>query len=109
MERFLTTEDKPWGEVIGASILVMLTTCSGVFVFAAMHFVRKVDSTGENVQPLWQRKFINLVVPSFACGAIFATALFLIIPEALHLLAGGHEDHEEEGEHAEEEIGRAHV
>jgi hypothetical protein len=30
----------------------------------------------------------HLVVPSFAAGALLATAVFLIIPKAIHLLSG---------------------
>ena len=46
------------------------------------------------------------VIPAFACGAILATAVFLVIPESLILLGGGHEDHsehEDEEEHHDED------
>jgi zinc transporter ZupT len=37
----------------------------------------------------------HIVIPSFACGALTATSTFLLIPESIHMLSGGHE-----GEHA---------
>lgn len=41
------------------------------------------------------------MIPSFACGALLATTVFLLIPESLVLLSGGHSEHgdEHEGEH----------
>jgi zinc transporter ZupT len=37
----------------------------------------------------------NMVIPSFAAGALLATVVFLLIPEAFELLEdGGHDDHD---------------
>jgi zinc transporter ZupT len=53
------------------------------------------------------------MIPSFACGALLATTVFLLIPEALVLLSGGHEEEHEdehrflEGEEEEEGEGEA--
>jgi zinc transporter ZupT len=35
-------------------------------------------------------KLIDIVIPSFAVGALMATAVFLVLPEALHLIEGSH-------------------
>ena len=45
------------------------------------------------------------IIPSFACGALLATAVFLVIPDSLALLGGGHSDdaHGEEEHHEEGE------
>ena len=45
----------------------------------------------------------NIVVPSFGAGAILATVVFLLVPESLLLLGGGHADEEDEHMHDETE------
>lgn len=35
-------------------------------------------------------KLIDIGIPSFAVGALMATTVFLVVPEALHLIEGGH-------------------
>jgi zinc transporter ZupT len=37
---------------------------------------------------------VKIIIPSFAAGTLLATSVFLLIPESLHLLNGGHDDHE---------------
>jgi zinc transporter ZupT len=55
----------------------------------------------------------HIMIPSFACGALLATTVFLLIPEALVLLSGGHEEEHDdehrflEGEEEEEGEGEA--
>lgn len=45
-------------------------------------------------------KVLDIFLPAFAVGALVATAVFLIFPEALMYIGGGHGDHgEEEGAH----------
>ena len=39
-------------------------------------------------------KFLDIVVPGFAVGALIATAVFLIFPEAFIYIGGGHGDHD---------------
>jgi len=88
--------DKPWGTVIGASLIINLSTLSGIFILGG-HWIRK--AVCRNWQPkkevgnLWA----ELIIPMFACGALLGTTFFLLLPEALHMiqagLGGGHDDH----------------
>jgi zinc transporter ZupT len=86
----------PWGPAIGAAVTVQLTTLSGVIIIAAgimyRKFFAKAETSKQYKSLVWTLQ--HLVVPSFAVGALLATAVFLIIPEALHLLQG-------EGAHSE--------
>lgn len=54
--------------------------------------------SGEAVEPQSHGKLINIVIPSFAVGALMATAMFLVFPEALHLIEGAHADEAAEGD-----------
>ena len=36
----------------------------------------------------------HIMIPSFACGALLAASLFLLIPEAIHLISGDSDDHD---------------
>lgn len=120
-------EGKPWGLVIGYTILVNLVTLVGVvFLIPATYrwFQSKFSSSPPVPPPSSRgtRSIIDVVIPSFASGALLATAFYIVIPEALHLiqkavnaaskddhadhrlLEGDEEGHEEEGheEHAGE-------
>lgn len=75
---------KPWGEVIGFSFLVTLVTFSGVFLLAIPSIRAKVKNPpcsesdgGEN------GSLIDLLIPSFATGALLSTVIFLVLPESL--------------------------
>lgn len=117
------TEDpqKPWGAVLLAALLVNLATFSGVVLAAfivviprRVHAYRQkkklqerrrqgvVDEDNDNEAPpaswLDTWRVTQLWIPAFAAGALLSTVVFLIIPEAILLLEGGHEDHgDEEG------------
>lgn len=99
-------KDKPWGEVIVASLLINLASLIGVFFlvgsFASKKYL-KPGMAGENDRHNW--KFAHNIIPSFACGALLATSLFLILPESFNLISeyqkgqGGEDEHEDEDEH----------
>eukprot|EP00977_Amphora_coffeiformis_P004194 scaffold875_cov185-Amphora_coffeaeformis.AAC.9 len=83
---------KPWGDVILASFLIQLVTVTGLMVTVAVGYFGKLR--GNHSELIHTMSF--QIIPSFACGALLATAVFLVIPESLVLLGGGHsEEHEE--------------
>ena len=88
----------PWGPALGAAVTVQLTTLSGIVIIAASIMYRRIYVKTEDSKQfsnlIWTLQ--HLVVPSFAVGALLATAVFLIIPEALNLLKGGEAHSEEE-------------
>jgi zinc transporter ZupT len=85
-----SSKPKPWGPALLAAFIVNLCTLVGVLIFIpASLFSRKVST------PI-KKNVLHIVIPSFACGALSATAIFLLIPEALHLIGeaqGGEEEH----------------
>jgi zinc transporter ZupT len=102
-------EDVPWGPAIGAAILINLVTLVGVIFLVGACIQKKLQGDAAPASPAkgslkW--KFTHNIIPSFACGAILATAVFLIIPESLLMITeyieANPEDfgalHEEEGE-----------
>jgi zinc transporter ZupT len=95
-------EDKPWGAVIGAAFMVQMVTFSGIFLAAFVSCfkrLRKNRDVSGFLFVLYQQ-----VIPSFAAGALLATAVFLLIPESMELLGGGHGDeHVEESVNAEQQ------
>lgn len=97
---------KPWGDVIAASLAVQVVTFSGLLLVAFSAICRHKGHAVEQLRAFF--------VPAFAAGALGATTVFLLIPEALLLLQAGtaeHDDHqdEHEDEHAEEEEEDAHA
>ena len=83
-----TDESKPWGEVILATFLVNLVTLIGVIFFAG-ELLRRIFCPNIQTGSALQQSMIKNFVPSFACGALLATVVFLVLPEALHLIADG--------------------
>lgn len=89
----------PWGEVLGSCFLVNIVTLSGVLFFTKScskeGLTKKPEATIRNT-------FAKFAIPSFAAGALFATTLFLILPESFsHVqvgLAKGGGNGGEEGE-----------
>lgn len=81
---------KPWGSALLAAFLVNICTLVGVLFVVPVSLLRRKASQ-ETVDCV-----LHLAIPSFACGALVATAVFLILPEAFHLISGGHGDHEDE-------------
>jgi zinc transporter ZupT len=108
MARFLQTEvdvddhhdegsDTPWGDIIAASLIINLVTFSGIFLTSVVGcFSRRRHNKGNNTD------FFNflhrLAIPSFAGGALLATTVFLLVPEAFELLehASDEEVHSED-------------
>jgi zinc transporter ZupT len=91
--------DKPWGDVIAGSLIINLVTFSGVILtssFACFNRMRrsKGDTTG------FRSMMHRIAIPSFAGGALLATVVFLLIPEAFELL----EHATEEEEHSSTEV-----
>jgi len=105
-------KNKNWEEAIGAAFLVNLTTLIGVcFLVPATMFGRMMKFSKSS-----REVFLEIMIPSFACGALIATALFLMIPESLLYLtledgADPHDGHDhrylEEDEDNDDEEGGA--
>jgi len=108
----LSSSSKPWGNVLLASFIIMSVTFVGALLAAltSNRCFRRV------LRPYQYSALHKIVIPGFAAGALLATAVFLIVPESLSLLAQGngngvvvHDDHrllgaeegEEDGEHDE--------
>jgi zinc transporter ZupT len=112
-------EKKPWGKVIGYSLLVNLITFSGVILLAVPSIRNGLKTQaddpsatdaekGEKEEEFdeeqvsakggsLQAKLLDICLPGFAAGALLATVAFLIVPEALYLLNKhlGEEEHDE--------------
>ena len=82
------SESTPWGPAIGAAVVVQLATLVGIVVVAFSTLYRKfyirTNDSEQFTRLIWTLQ--HLVVPSFAAGALLATTVFLIVPEALKLL-----------------------
>jgi zinc transporter ZupT len=104
-------KDKPWSEVIIASLFINLATLAGLVVLTGellmKLFCKKSDTDAKQESP-W--KFTQNIIPSFACGALLATCAFLILPESIVMisshLAGGdaHAGHRFLEEEEEEDV-----
>jgi zinc transporter ZupT len=87
---------KPWFYTILATVLVNVTSLSGLvlLLIPAIHrgyLKMKGSYNDQDVQPKNKRLF-DICVPAFAVGALMSTAMFLVFPEALHLIEGAHSD-----------------
>ena len=100
------SDSLPWGQVIGATLLVNLASLSGclIVVMASIHRgiikLRASRDEARNARRMsgialapnttlhGQGTFFDICIPAFAVGALVATAVFLILPEALHLIEG---------------------
>jgi zinc transporter ZupT len=87
----------PWGPSMGAALVVQMATLCGVVIVAISTIYRKwyakENDSARFLHLIWTLQ--HLVVPSFAAGALLATTVFLIIPEAFSLLqSSGHEGEE---------------
>jgi hypothetical protein len=105
-------EDLPWGEAIGAALLINVASLVGLVILIPTLLMGRTVWANRRASPEihdWHRKILYIYIPSFGAGALLAAAVFLIIPEAIHLLsaAAEHEEHrrflEEEVDHEEEE------
>lgn len=84
------SESKPWGQAIGFALLVNLATLIGLLVLIPTIMAGAFCSKWK--QPSQARSerlhyVLSNVIPSFACGALLATTVFLILPEAILLIA----------------------
>lgn len=79
--------EKPWGEVIIASLLINLASLIGLVFVVGSFTLNKfcAAKTSKEEQRNW--KFTHNIIPSFACGALLATCTFLIMPEAIAMLS----------------------
>jgi len=74
-------EDNEWGWTMLAVSVVFSTTFMGLLVLAPA-----ILAGGKSLEKY--SKMLTIVLPCFACGALIATSVFLIIPESLHLIEG---------------------
>jgi len=74
-------KEKKWAEVIGASFLTIIPSIFGIACLAAS-FSKQLSSWGKQAL-----QFAN----SSACGVVFAAAIFLLMPESMHLVKAGKE------------------
>ena len=93
-EEASASQTRPWGAVIGATMLVNVATLSGLLLVMC-GAIRRGSLSGKS-------SLFDVLIYSFAAGALLATAAFLVLPEAMELIKGGHD---EGGAHAEEEEG----
>lgn len=88
-------DDKPWSKALVAAFVVQLVTLSGVFLIAAQHGWRRMNPSNKDVSQ-WGL-YLSWAGPAAASGALLATVVFLLLPEALHLMEGSHgEEHGDE-------------
>ena len=96
----------PWGQVIGATFLVALASLSGMLlIFAASTYSGMVKLRGKisrntttnnnkndaNINATAEEhssEVRDICIFAFAAGTLMATAVFLVLPEALHLIGG---------------------
>jgi UTP--glucose-1-phosphate uridylyltransferase len=74
-----TSEEKPWGPVIGAALIVQLMTLVGIIL--AVPGIKKLGDT-------YPAELMG-VFSGFAAGALLACAFFLLLFEATHLVGTG--------------------
>ena len=83
---------KPWGAVIGSTLLVNSASLVGVITFIPL--TRCVNKR-------LSEKIVEIVISSSAAGALIATTSLLIFPEAAVLLEKETDEHAHEGEQEE--------
>jgi hypothetical protein len=93
--------EKPWGKVIGSTLLVNLITLIGViFLIPAITTALKDKTLSQCLKDMvsknhvfWEasasKTMFDICITAFACGALLATTVFLIIPEAFSLVNAG--------------------
>lgn len=58
--------EKPWGTVIGASLIINLATLSGIFVLGG-HWIRKAVCRNWQPEKEVGKLWAELIIPMFAC------------------------------------------
>ena len=108
-------DEKPWGKVIGFTLIVNLATLSGV-IFLIPVISKKTRAWVQSFfwddvvpkEPTEKEEvggtFLDITIPSFASGALLGTAIFLVIPEAIYLI----QTHVSEGDLHADEDGEIH-
>lgn len=131
-----SSSSKPWGYVIGYTLLVNLVTFSGVILLALPSIRKDIkkkkmvkesmrlsalsnnnsndDNDGVAVpcyeaQAQQDSKLLNLIIPSFATGALLSTVLFLILPESIMSLNNAHNEYVAEHEEHEHDQGNTRL
>ena len=112
-----SNDKKPWGVVIGSTLLVNIITLTGVIFLVPMltsavrhktlgntlHAMTSSTVSYTDVFMVSERRraVFDICITAFACGALLATTVFLIVPEALILInSDGGGDEEGEDSHA---------
>ena len=93
-----TKVNNVWGAVIGATLLVNIATFSGVLLLVIPAVMRgylkyKGMPGPSSSEAAKGGRVFDIFLPAFAVGALVSTAVFLIFPEALMYIGGGHDDH----------------
>mmetsp|Transcript_5429 Transcript_5429/g.12358 ORF Transcript_5429/g.12358 Transcript_5429/m.12358 type:complete len:619 (-) Transcript_5429:188-2044(-) len=97
---------KPWGYVILATLIVNLASLTGLLLLLIPAIHRGyLNFQGLDSQAADGKKgrLFDVCIPAFAVGALMATAFFLVMPEALHLIEGKHSD-ESGDEHSDHRV-----
>ena len=96
------SDSKPWGHVIAASLIVQLVTFSGVLLSGLVLLNRRWQKE-KSQRDFFVHQLHQHIIPSFASGALLATAVFLLVPESFTLLQSREGGHEDESFHEGEE------
>lgn len=83
-------ERKPWGIVLSATLLVNFATVTGLLLLLVPTVRMGLLGKTQSGTTQHHGKLLDIVIPSFAVGALLATAIFLVLPEAMHLTSGVH-------------------
>ena len=86
--------DKPWGDVIAGSLIINLVTFSGVILISTVGVFNRMRGSKGDDSAFWSMMH-RIAIPSFAGGALLATVVFLLIPEAIELLEHAAEEDED--------------
>jgi zinc transporter ZupT len=97
LEEVEVHNDKPWGDVIAGSLLIMLVTFSGVILTSTVGCLHRMRKDKGDLTEFWSLMH-RIAIPSFAGGALLATVVFLLIPEAFELLEHSTEEHTSEAQ-----------
>ena len=94
-----SSTSKPWGQMIGFTLLINLATLSGVVFFLPLKKCGDVNS----------KHWLDVLIPSFASGALLATSVFLVIPEGMFLIQKYLNEQQEASDNHDGHEGHNHV